>query len=331
MMRTTKQASGVVNDLGDRWKDFGDSNLHKPDPDNRTAEMAELAVKLGVDDIQHAFNLGKSHPGPVANEFIFDSVKLQASSPAVAGVKYGPEQIIPRVDEAAGNGAQTWQAASFDALWGTAVRSDSSTTYGSAISASLQSGDIRETLDGMAEKFPDDQKVYTVDGPSDNPWVRPEIKNSSKVMQEASSIGTLHPRKAFLNGFLQPLLDNPQVGLRSIIDFNPSEGQAFFNEDDAVMAEAGKMGDDEFKGFTRQPASRPGSVAGRRHVELRWPRRGRNGDQVVSDRGAWRTRRALPVGRGSGVDGPLDRGRLDRRRRDSTTASTATSLGDSRN
>jgi len=216
-----EQGLWVVNDLGDRWKTFGDSNLNKNDPDNQTAKMAELAVQLGCKDIDNAHALGTSNPGPYSSEWILNSVKGQAASPAVPSVQYAPEQVLPRLDPDANNGTQNWQADSLDALWTVKIRSELAQTYGQAITASVQSGEIKTKLDGMAVKFRENEDVWkdTVGG-----W--------------QVYLGTVHPRAAFIDGFLNPLVGNPLVGLRSIIDFNPSEGQAFFNEDDAVMEES---------------------------------------------------------------------------------------------
>ncbi|WP_138503638.1 hypothetical protein [Nostoc sp. PA-18-2419] len=209
-----EQGLWVVNDLGDRWKTFGDSNLNKVDSNNQTAKMAELAVKLGCKDIENAHAFGSGNPGPYSSEWILDSVKAQAGSPAVPSAKYAPEQVLPRLDADANNGTQNWQADSLDALWAVKIRSDLERTYGEAITESVKSGEIKDKLDGMAAQFPENQKV--ADG-----W-----------------LGTVHPQAAFIHGFLEPLVANPLVGLRSIIDFNPSEGQAGFNEDDAVMEES---------------------------------------------------------------------------------------------
>lgn len=209
-----EQGLWVVNDLGNRWKTFGDSNLNKKDQNNQTAQMAELAVQLGCKDIDHAHALGTSNPGPYSSEWILNTVKTQAASPAVTGTQYAPEQVLPHIDPDANNGTQNWQADSLDALWTVKIRSDLDQTYGQAITASIQSGEIKHKLDGMAAQFPDNQKV------------------------KGGWLGTVHPKAAFINGFLNPLLANPLVGLRSVIDFNPSEGQAGFNEDDVVMEES---------------------------------------------------------------------------------------------
>ena len=62
----------------------------------------------------------------------------------------------------------------------------------------------------MAAKFKPDQDLYKT------------------ILGEEIYIGTIHPQEGFINGFLKPLLNNPRNGLRSIIDYDPSEGQVFF-------------------------------------------------------------------------------------------------------
>jgi hypothetical protein len=232
----------VVNDMGDQWKAFGDSNLHNEDPDNRTPEMAELAVRLGLDDIQHAYTLGTSNPGPLSDDWVLEQVKAQASAPAKAGDKYAPEQAIPHLDQTKDNGQQTWQVDNLDALWAAKVRSDGDATYGSELTTSLQTGEFHKLLVSLG----DDLKVDRPVGEWGIAWG-----------------GTLHPRQAFLEGFVAPLAADPLGGLRGIIDYNPSEGQAFFNEDDAVMEEAETLQPDEFEGFTlNQRADRIKALTG---------------------------------------------------------------------
>jgi hypothetical protein len=236
----------VVNALGDRWRAYGDSNLHKDDPENRTPEMAELSVGLGLDDIRHAHAIGAATPGPIAPEWVLAQVKLRTSTPARPADTYGAEQILPRLDETADNGQQSWQGSGLDELWSTRPRSDMPATYGSEITASLEKGEIHDTLEAMANKFPPDEEVW-----QDTLW-------GYQVY-----LGTLHPQEAFRKGFFEPLVGDPLSGLRGIVDFNPSEGQAFFNEDDAVMEEAATFKPGEFAGLTlNQRAERIKALTG---------------------------------------------------------------------
>ncbi|ACY14581.1 eCIS core domain-containing protein [Haliangium ochraceum] len=223
----------VTNDLGESWKLFGDGNLDSADPDNRTREMSELAVSLGNADIEAAAQMGANKGDtPLSAAELFDSVRSITGAPASAGVKYGPEQVLPRLDSARAseNGSSNWQQSSMDELWQAQVTSATAATYGSEITASMQGGELQHELAGMAEKFPESQDVM--------------------------GVFTVRPRQAFLDGFLGPLVANPRTGLQSILDFSPSRGQAGFNEDDAVMREiegedgAGGMSDEQLGGLT---------------------------------------------------------------------------------
>lgn len=221
-----EQGLWVVNEAGDQWKSFGDSNLHNADPANRTAEIAERAVRMGCDDITFAFNLGRSTPGPWSNEFAQQAVKARSGKPAQGTDKYAPEQLLPQIDTSKPNGTQTWEADSLDDLWTRKVRDDKDMTYGDEFIKSAKSGEIHGILNGMAAKFP------TMEGIG------------------YGFLGVVFPKQAFTEGFVKPIEENPLVGLRNIIDYNPSEGQSFFNEDDAVMEELEGMKPGEINGLT---------------------------------------------------------------------------------
>jgi hypothetical protein len=218
----------VINDIGIAWKLYGDSNLDRNDPENRTREMCETAVRLGNADIMVAAQLGANKTTtPLTPEKLFEAVRAQTASPASANpAKYGPEQVLPRPDpaHAAGNGTQNWQQPNIDALWQAKVHSGASATFGAEITASMQGGELQHELAGMAEKFPESQDV--------------------------KGVFTVHPRQGFNDGFLAKLVANPKAGLLSIINFSPAAGQAGFNEDDAVMREIN--GEDGKGGMTAE-------------------------------------------------------------------------------
>lgn len=225
----------VVNDLGDSWKLFGDSNLDNPDPENRTREIAEQAVALGIADVEAAARMGVNKGAtPMNGAQLFDSVRSATSGRAHPdGIKYGAEQVLPRPDpsRAAENGVQNWQKASLEELWNSPVHSGTASTFGSEIEESMRTGDLHEELGGMADKFPEEQ--------------------------DTAVVFTVHPRQAFREGFLARLVSNPRGGLLEIINFSPSRGQAGHNEDDAVMREvngddtgAGATSDAELRGMT---------------------------------------------------------------------------------
>lgn len=208
----------VENDRGDRWKTLGDSNLHRSP---ETQKYAQQAVHLGMEDIRLAHSLGASANASFVDADILNKVMTQGT--ALQNGKYAPEQMVPHLART-GNGDQNWKSDSFETLWNIKVRDDVDKTYGQLISESVKTGEIAEKMEGMAKKFP--------------------------VSQDVKAVFTVHPRSAFENGFFHKLKTNPFKGLQSIIHYNPSEGQASFNTDDAVMDEAATMTDKDMKGFT---------------------------------------------------------------------------------
>jgi hypothetical protein len=230
----------VVNDVGDTWKLFGDGNLDNPDPENRTRAIAQQAVALGIADVETAAQMGaRKGPTPMTSAQLFDSVRSATGGRAHPdGTKYGPEQLLPRPDDrrAAENGVQNWQRPNIDELWAAPVRSGAAATFGSEITASMQSGELNHELSGLASKFP--------------------------PAQDTQLVFTVHPRQGFQDGFLAPLIANPHQGLLDIINFSPSRGQAGFNEDDAVMREvngeeggASAASEAELRGLTLEQRS----------------------------------------------------------------------------
>lgn len=225
----------VVNDLGDRWKTFGDGNLHNSENNknnpmlnrNRTPEIAQRAVQWGNEDIRNAYELGTAHPQNVTLDWVLETIRLSVPAGAMQGDKYAPEQLLPHLDTQAEQSKQNWQTNSLGELWDMPVRSDQpAKTYGVCIQESLEKGELNKKLTGMASQFDKNQRV-------------PET---------GIYLGTVHPQAAFLEGFFEPLKSNPRLGLQSIIDLNLSQGQAFFNEDDAVMEEI--HGTDSYPGMT---------------------------------------------------------------------------------
>jgi hypothetical protein len=76
-------------------------------------------------------------------------------------------------------------------------------TFGDAIKKGLREGEMGRELEGFASQIPEKQSG-------------------------------VHPRAAYLNGFLKPLRDDPLRHLKKwFIDYDPSTGQAGFNQDDA--------------------------------------------------------------------------------------------------
>ena len=205
----------VKNDLGDEWLTFGDGSYGK----GETAKYTEKAVALGCQDVNNAYGLDPD----LAEDAVLAEVRARTPAPAVASVKYGPEQMVPVVDpkKAADNGSQNWQANSFEDLWKKPVRTDNQAeTFQAVITESMKSGELHEKLGGMADKFPSSQQVW-----------------KGKIFY----LGTMTPREGYLKGFFQPIVDNPYEGMRRIIHYNPARGQSGNNTDDAVMEDFERM------------------------------------------------------------------------------------------
>lgn len=183
----------VVNDLGQKWRAYGDGHMYQADPDNRTPEMTRLAVKLSVDDISTAQVLGTIHAGGPEHkrDEVLNEVRDRTAAPAVAGLpRYGGEQIVPRPDpdRVADNGAQNTTASTFDDLWDLPIRSDNDkVTYGARIRQAMQPGGAFYDL--LKEKG---------DGLTDD------------------NHGT-NPRKAFFDGFLDPFSRNVRQWMTQIL------------------------------------------------------------------------------------------------------------------
>ena len=68
------------------------------------------------------------------------------------------------------------------------------------------------------------------------------------------ALGTLSPRRGFLEGFFNPMAADPYMGLRRIIHYDPSRGQSSNNTDDAIMEDFGRMDEkkESLKGLTME-------------------------------------------------------------------------------
>jgi len=187
----------VINDVGDAWKLFGDGALDNPDPANRTREISQEAVRLGLADIQAAARLGATRSTtPLTGDQLFLEVRGATTGRARPDAqKYGAEQLLPHVDDSRSgeNGAQNWQQPDIATLWAAPVRSGATATFGSEITASMQRGELHTELSDLQEKFPESQDTHVV--------------------------FTVHPRRGYVEGFLRRLTDNPHQGVLDILAF----------------------------------------------------------------------------------------------------------------
>jgi len=209
----------VVNDLGMQWKAFGDENLHNPDPENRTPQMAELAVKLGMQDVRNAYSLGASSSTAgmsLGLEALGDSVRGMTPSPAIQGLdRYGPEQILPHIDTSMETSTQTWQADTIDALWTSRVRSDVADTYGDRIKAEVSGGEIYHQLSGIAIPQPYVITHFTM--PTLGTVPIPYTPFSRPAIVDTPVESTLYPADAYNDRFLKPLVADPLATLKAIL------------------------------------------------------------------------------------------------------------------
>ncbi len=113
----------MVNDLGWRWLAFGDGGLHKTVPDDGMSHLSNLsvattAVQIGCDEVRIAHSYGKRDAAtPLPHDQILDQVKQATPSPAMAGAKYGPEQLMPRIDTSFDQGTLGWNVDTLRELW----------------------------------------------------------------------------------------------------------------------------------------------------------------------------------------------------------------------
>ena len=140
---------------------------------------------------------------------------------------------MPHVDPtaAAANGTQAWQQSSFAALWQAPLRK--SATFGAAIEASMQSGDLDEQVKSLADKFPDEKKA----GPADS---------------------VVHPKAAYQQSFLKQVKAAPKAKIQSVIDYDPGRGQHASRRDDATLADIRL---ERERGKTAATGGKPGGFA----------------------------------------------------------------------
>lgn len=188
-------------EIGGGQKVFGDSNLDNPDPNNVTRSIAVASMRAGIKDVKEAFDIGAT--GTLTNDDgLYNAVRTASGAPAGT---YVARTMLPQPDASAPR--QNWKAPTFESLWGKPVVGKSGPTVGGMISASLQlpGGDMREQLEGLAEKFP-------------------EVNRG------------VHPRRAYLEGFVKPLIASPFAGILSIINWAPNYGLRGVDRDDISLA-----------------------------------------------------------------------------------------------
>jgi hypothetical protein len=184
---------------------WGDGNLDNPDPRNKTRALAQAAIIDGNADVQTAYRLGQ---GAGTQGLPDDQLFSQVRTGTQTGAKYLAEtkMPVPATTEA----PQNWQAASLEELWAKPVTGTSGPTVGAKVIEELAPGhEIRQTLEDLANKFPEVDSHFT---------------------------GDLKPRQAFKDGFLAPLVADPRAGLLGIVNWAPNYGLASNSRDDQSLA-----------------------------------------------------------------------------------------------
>lgn len=196
-------------DIGGGKKVFGDSRLDKKDSSNVTRAIAVDAMRAGINDINEAFSVGQS--GTMLDQAaLYNAVRSATGAPADA---YVAETKLPQPGP--GVPAQNWKAANLESLWSQRMTGPSSPSIGTQITAALKPGEsVRAQLDNLATDFGEVKAVY----------------------KGGVYLGTLHPRKAYLSGFVAPLVADPFKGLLSIIHWAPNYGLRSGDRDDISLA-----------------------------------------------------------------------------------------------
>ncbi len=173
---------------------FGDGHLDE----GGTKELALAAVRAGNDDIEVAFDLGRSgrdRPGPL----LYEAVRERTGAGDDA---FLAEARIPTVDDT--NPPQNWMADDVETLWGLPMVGTRGPTVGEALVAMLEpDGQFIRQLDGLGQGLAGAHGVFAV--PVLGPWL------GDKCCQ------------AYHGGFVEPLARDP---LPVILDLVHGPGDA---------------------------------------------------------------------------------------------------------
>jgi hypothetical protein len=257
----------VTNDFGSRWKTYGDSNLGNergPQIESPTEVPAHQAVVAGVADIEAAHAMGAKALTFLDDGSIFAAVKARPGAASmVAPDKFEAEKFLPRIDESAEPSTQSWKFDNVDDLWKAPIRSDLPDTYGTYLTTSLREGELHDQLADMANDMKKEDVVPALKEASDLydrliesgamkgfPGQGGLYRDKATIDALRAAAGVLDIKGAYEGGFLQPLMAQPLIGLRKIVDFNPSLGQASWNTDDAARSDVQAMKPDEKAGLT---------------------------------------------------------------------------------
>jgi hypothetical protein len=197
----------VTNDVGWSWAAWGDSNLdpqgadQDAPPPHTNREVATLAVHMGIEDVSIAHSMGRRDAGALLPDLqLFDQVRQQVQAPAVPGEKYGPEQLMPRIDDRIDQGELGWQVDSLQTLWETRVRSNSPTTFGEYISNDMKpGGSMGDELEALYLGIDEEMD------PIGSKWYGKAAEVIIPILMVAH--GHVYPRRAFKESVLDQVRD----------------------------------------------------------------------------------------------------------------------------
>ena len=169
-------------------KIFGDKHL-----DASTEKLAVDAIKASNNDITKAFDHGKTTAMPVPKKDLFKEVRKAGGG---SGTKYAAELMIPEPDPK--EPAQNWKASDINKLWDQKFLGKTGDTVGDVISKRVQGGSIAIQLTALGDRFPVNQDVLF-----------------GQIQ--------LHPRAAYLSGFVKKLQADPKAGVLDIINWVPHD------------------------------------------------------------------------------------------------------------
>jgi hypothetical protein len=164
-------------------KVMGDAHL-----DAATETLAVAAIQAGNKDIEAGYNLGTQTKLPMRDADIFAKVR-----PLNGGTKdkYAPELQMPVPDKK--EPPQNWHAPDIATLWTKNLLGKTGDTVGMAITKTVRTGAIASQLTDLADKFPVD------------------------------AFPGLHPRAAYLAGFVGNLQKDPRAGVMDIVSWAPHD------------------------------------------------------------------------------------------------------------
>jgi Domain of unknown function (DUF4157) len=163
-------------------KVVGDTHLNES---KETVDRAVAAIKSGNEDVKTAHQIGQTAASALPDDELFKQVRQQRGGDEFL---YAPELLIPAPDT--GEPSQNWKAPDIQTLWEQPFLGTTKPTVGQEISKRVQGGAIANQLKALGDSFPE--------------------KESG-----------LHPRYAYLKGFVYELQLKPKEGLLDIINWAP--------------------------------------------------------------------------------------------------------------